>query len=538
MQDDANDDRNVIPRWHPLRATDSVELSSIKAPSQVPFETNLARLNDETKIWREERGSIAAAELFDAFVLTGDRRLLQISINKLREDKDSIPPRLRDAVISVFRKDRTPLSWRRLIAANEADESFVRNSIRIYKAHLKKYPRDGLLHTEIARLYTVLGSYEKADHHLSISRVLSPNNRYVLRSMMQFYDIVGDLHQGLKHLRRSDILRVDPWIQSAEIAAATSIGKPSMIASHKLLRLDADGLIPRSFSELAMAMATLDRTHGVKERKVFSLVRSALPSSTENGFAQAVWLSNRSTREFVNRFPDAKPSDEAYEAHVKLSLKERDFFSAAGFAELWLEDQPFSVDAMITYLNLRTMHVGPDATSIAYGRKALSLHHDNWHVMNACALLFAEAGDLENARTALSRMERQANSDGIGPFLAAAKGFVAFVEGDFLRGRYWYDEAFNISRSMKSNYLMVNALIFWLRAEAINGLLSNPLIDETTKFITRSLERVQHSEKAFLSDVWYSVQLRIASREQFDREHDDVAIAATVASCKEEPLLL
>lgn len=538
MQDEADEERNVIPRWRPLRGIEKADLASIKPASPEGFERNLARLNDEVRLWQNDSGIVAAADLFDAYLITGDRRQLRQAISALKSDRQNIPDRLRSAFSSAFRTDESPLDWRAKIAANETDENFVRQSIRLFKRQILEYPRDGLLHVEIARLYTVIGSYHKAEYHLNIAIILYPNNRYILRSMMQFYDTVGDLYQGLKNVRKSGLLKFDPWIQSAEVAAATNLGKSSVVASHKLIRLDSNGNVARHSSELAMAMATLDRLHGVKERKVFQLVRNALPHATENGFAQAVWLSNRSTREFAARFPEAHPSEDAYEARVKISMKERDFPAAAKNAEMWLKDQPFSVDALITYLNLRSIHVGPDEASLLYAKRAIHVHGDNWHVMNACVLVFAEAGDFESSRLALARMERQANSEGISAFLAAARGFLAFAEGNFVAGRGFYEEAIRLGRVAKSNYLIVDALIFWFRAEALSGLLTNEFIEQTSEIIDRSLLRIQQTEKSFLNDVWFSVKQRIASRSNIDREKNYDAIAANVAAYIEDPLLL
>jgi tetratricopeptide (TPR) repeat protein len=538
VQDDANEDRNVIPRWHPLRATERSDLSSIRPASPQAFERNLERVRDEVRLLQGQEGIEVASDLFDSFILTGDRQTLRLAFKKIKDHKDDVPERLKEAILSVFRKDQSASSWRRQIASSEADENFVRNSIRVYKKQALEYPRDGLLHVEIARLYTILGVYHKAEYHLHLARVTCPNNRYALRSMMQFFDIVGDLGQGLKYIRNSEIIKFDPWIQSAEIAAATTLGRSSSIASHKLIQLDSRGDVPRSFSELAMAIATLDRLHGVKERKVFQLVSNALSHSTENGFAQAVWLSNRSTRVFVNRFPEAKPSDDAFEARVKLCVMEKDFEAAALNARLWVEDQPFSIDAIITYLNLRAIQVGPDEASHLYAKRALVVHSENWHVMNACVLLLAEAGDFENARAALLRMERQSSSEGISAFIAAARGFLAFAEGNFQLGRVSYEEAIRISRSTKNNYLIMNALIFWFRAETLNGLLTDEFIEKTSLIIEKSLRKIIHNEKTFLNDVWLSIKRRISLREWSDREKDGDAIAATVATYIDEPLLI
>lgn len=380
MQGKSGEDRNVIPRWHPLSAIERNDLASISLPVPEIHAAEIARLTDDITIWREEGGIAAAADLFDAYLVTGDRSSLRTSIALMRRTKGEIPERLREAVATVLQKSRDPLDWRRSIAFRETDESYLRQSVAVQKRAINAFPRDSLGYLELARLYTVLGNYGKAEHNLHLARTLAPNHRIILRSTIQFYSAVGDLDEGLKIIRRADILKFDPWVQSAEIAASTILDVGSKAARKNLIDVKSDKIVARRFSELAMAMATLERANGVKERKVFQLVKAALPNSTENGFAQAIWLSNRSSREFLNRFPEAKPSEEAYEAKVDLAIRNRSFDEAAGFAELWVADQPFSIDAVIGLLNLRSIHVRPNDESKRIALRAIGMHSDNWHM--------------------------------------------------------------------------------------------------------------------------------------------------------------
>lgn len=537
MQDDSDGTRNVIPRWHPLPATERLDLASVKAVNNDLLSRGVARLTDSVSLWRDEDGIAAAADLLDAYLITGDRRTLIHAISKMRQNKADIPPRLRDTLFSIFRPIQAPQSWRRQIAQIEAEEANVRRSISVLKRHIASYPRNGLYHVELSRLYSILGVYSKAESHMRIALSLSPNNRYVLRSMVQFYDIVGDLFCGVKQLRQSDIIKFDPWIQSAEIAATTMLGKSSLVASHNLIEIGKNGNIPRKFSELAMAIASLDRLAGVKERKVFQLVKSALPNSTENGFAQAIWLSDRSSREFVKRFPDAEPSEDAFEAMVRLKMKDGDFEGAAESAEAWLEDQPFSVDAMITLLNLRAVHVSPNDNAQIYARRALTIHSDNWHVMNACALLFTECSDFQNASLALSRIERIATNEDVGPFLPAGRGFLAFALGDFLGGRRYYEDAIKLAKSQQNNFLTLNAIIFWFRSEVGNSLMSVECIRSMISLIDRSIPRIVSTDRQVISDVWNAVKRYIEGKESQGKQNDGDAIAETASAYIDDPIL-
>jgi tetratricopeptide (TPR) repeat protein len=401
---DARDERNVIPRWRPLITVEQRDLESAgKFEKQTRLSTG-ADFATELDLWRQDDDLAAAADIFDTYILTGEKKLLVEAARIAERHRKSLPPRARNALTEAFAKKVDPLERRKELASKETNHDYVRKSISIVKKRLAEFPRDALSYLEIARLYTVLGQFDKAESMLFAARAIAPDDRVILRATLQFYDIVVALEDGLKIIRKSSRIKYDPWIQSAEVATSTLLGKPSLAAKRNSVSLTKGGVIAREQTELAMALATLDRSAGVKERKIFQLVKQALPNSTENGFSQAIWLSDQSSRDFLNRFPDAKPSSEAYEAKVKLSIEQKDFQSAAEFALLWVEDQPFSADAIVEYLNLASVHTDPSEITVKWAVRSMNAHSENWSLLNACVLVFGEARDFVNAEIALNRL--------------------------------------------------------------------------------------------------------------------------------------
>src|SRR3546814_11982022 len=68
--------------------------------------------------------------------------------------------------------------------------------------------------------------------HLIAAVSVSPDDRFVLRSLTRFYTILDEPLEALKRLWASSAVRTDPWIQSAELAAAL-IAKRGTKHAHK-----------------------------------------------------------------------------------------------------------------------------------------------------------------------------------------------------------------------------------------------------------------------------------------------------------------
>jgi tetratricopeptide (TPR) repeat protein len=468
--------------------------------------------------------------MFDAAILTQDWGLLAESRNVLTNHRDRLPVRVVDALKRALTPEDDPVQKRRLLAHWERDLSYVRRSVGVYKTRVREYPRDALAHLELARLYTVLAQVDRAEFHLALARQLAPDDRYILRATLRFYDFRGDLAEGLRIIRQSDRLQHDPWIKSAELAASTLLGKASRVSKNPELAYTPDGSIDRAHSELAMALATRELEAGAKERKIFQMVRRALPSSTENGVAQAVWLSDKSSRGFEARFPDNEPGAEANEANVQLAVDRKDFTLASQHAELWLEDQPFSRDALIKYLNLRSVHLQPDKSSIEWAHLALKIHGDDWQVMNAVVLLFSESGHLDLAGKALDNLRRKVprgNQDEA--FLYAAEGFLAFANYDFGPGRTAYLKAVEIARKHRSQALIIDALMFWLRCEAKHHLISKAFYDQIAESFKAAMKKVSNTDRGFLEGIWHSIEQSVSIDDDNEPKEGDSPILETVS---------
>src|SRR5262249_6318180 len=95
------------------------------------------------------------------------------------------------------------------------------------KRLIRLNPRDSLLLTETALIYTGIGELEAAARLIRTATALSPSNRYVLRSAARFWMHARDPGQALHLLNRTPALRYDPWLLSAKVAIESAAKRPA-----------------------------------------------------------------------------------------------------------------------------------------------------------------------------------------------------------------------------------------------------------------------------------------------------------------------
>ena len=406
MQSSSKDEhRNVVPRWRSLRVTPGSELrSEVRYPDSSVFLPEA--FQSDLDIWRKESSLSAATDILDLSILTSDKTLLLEATRRIRPFLQQARPTLIDTVKRLHRPSEMSVSAISRSASLEQNEAYLRRSIAMYKRRIIDTPRDMLSYLEAARLYTTIGMYDKSEHYLRIALALCPNDRFVLRAITQFYSVVGDIGQALAPLWSSGALKYDPWIQSAEIAAAGLSSRGSRIASHAMRNVRGAKNLGVECTELALGLATLELEAGAKQRKVFQIVRSAVSQSTENALAQAVWLSEQTGRAFASRFPDIELRESAHEARTLDFAEKGMFVEASVEARFWLADQPFQSQPAIYLMNLSSVQLDDPEAVLSVARRSIRLHPTDWNVLNAALMVFARAKIMKQAFETAKSLEK------------------------------------------------------------------------------------------------------------------------------------
>jgi tetratricopeptide (TPR) repeat protein len=502
------DERNVIPRWRSPAVLSSWEISS---PRVVPGETvTIERFADDLKLWREEGSIAAAVDIYDTGILLNDKSLqLEGAGPILRQAKD-VPASL---IESVRRSLASPpdLGERHMIMArHEQSRKYLASTVRMLKQRINESSRDIVSLLEIARLQAILGQPRSAERYIRQALAIAPNNRMVLRAAVQFYRIAGDVGQILPALWRSDGIKFDPLIQSAEIAAADLAQRGSKAAKSAVRSLKGLSEVGIIRSELALAVATLEMNSGVAQRQVFRLVRAGLPHGTENAVAQAVWLGDRTARTLQSRFPDLKLADDAYEAKTLTSFDQEDYAQAVIEAKNWLLDQPFQAAPLAHICTSHAIYLLTPQEAIPYAERGVQLHSHDWTVLNAAFLVFLRSGIFDRAKSTLAQLEKVANTAQIRAFAAAGAGMLAFAHHDVFAGRRNYELAIQESKRARRPDMVFSAFIFYLLGEISAGCMDRAATEDMFIKVDALIKKVPADNHDYCARLWRALKIQMS----------------------------
>lgn len=445
-------DRHTIPRWRPSSVrVNPVELESASS-RRVPLASGTGELDLRLREWEEERTLPFAADLIGlAHVL--DR-----------------PERARDAAQFVLSQgDRASASVRRIalriLGFEEGapgdpptlDEETRRTRIRSMRQRLSEGPRNPLLWMDLAREYVIVGADEQAGRCVRIAHALAPDSRFVLRTAARFYvhraepDVAHDL------LRRSALLKLDPWVLAAEIAVAEEAGRRSHNVRLGQAIVSSGKFPPRHISELASALATLELQAGARKR-ARRLFRQSLEEPTENAVAQAMWVASH--RDALAVPEQALEVPRTFEARAWRAYHGEVWPAVLDSAWKWLRDEPFSVMPAVLGSHVAAVALEDYRMSEEFARSALRANPRDFTLQNNLAFALASGGNPEEAQRVLSHVDESTLSERDRIFFLATNGLVRYRLGDQAGGRYYYSTAIEAAETQGRRTEQVLAMLF------------------------------------------------------------------------------
>lgn len=447
--------RQVIPRWRTVRATTEageLETTNPQKPTEIES-TVVTRLRQEFELrlkdWRQEKDIAAAEELLAAAIVVGSIKVEEVlaAAHLVLNDDKALggSKEIANAIAGTVSAERhEPLS----------DETLkMRLELSRRKRLLRLYPRDGLLLTETALLYTNLGMNESAAELVKIAAAVCPDNRYVLRSLTRFWVHWGEPDKALYYLSKSGAVRQDPWLMAAQMAAEDVARKPSGFWRETRRLLSASRFTDFELAELAAASGTLHLEAGSHKlaRKLF---RRSLTAPTENAVAQAHWASRRDPS--IDASQAVTP--EAFEALTWASLLAGRPNEAVEAAANWQGIEPFSLRPAGIGSYIAVAHLGDGKIGEAFCRRGLIANRGSSALHNNLAVALAFQGKISEANTELQNIkymstftERAINF--------ATQGLIQMRSGNLVEGSRLYEAAMGIAIENKSRLL-------WCRAAA------------------------------------------------------------------------
>lgn len=523
--------RFLFPRWRSLGRTPRHELAGNQVVPRSVEPNRDDVLSRAVGDWERSPNLFNAIEVVDAALLTQNYAAAAPAARQIVSHLTAMPQVVNTAhQVLGDRPDRPDAL---LPSPAERKKEDVYRAIARMKQRLIATPRDAVSAIELARLHVLLGQSVQAMPHIERALAVAPNNRFVLRSAARYFSHLADHHRALETLWQSEAVKVDPLLQSAEIATAQAAGRSPKWATRNLKSFLAAPQVPISASELSCGLAGLELEAGSKKKIVNRLIQNSLHDPTENTLAQVITLHvcgdiSSGASEIISQFPNA------FEARSRQADYSHKYIDAVKWTWEWLRDEPFSTQASVVGANLCSIFLNDHAQALQFADFGLLANPGNRHLLNAKFLSLTFTNRLIEAEALLPSLDRHKHSREFAPFIFAARGLLCFRQNRHSDGAAYYERALEAARAIDNASLVVRACIYWFQEEVRAMRVSGAEFHEIVTTLDDHISAVRPSGD--LSQIWTAMKMRVA-------EEGRVATLPTIRSTRhrfdlsKEPLL-
>lgn len=438
--------RRVVPKWRSSAITAGMpEARATRSGVRPDLAVELAAA--QSAFERQQVTPIASELMFLANE-AGHTELAIIAANKILESSPTI-------------KSQRLLEFAQRVVdgegpASSASGNFVQEARKLLAIDY----RNPVLLIDVARELTVHHHERSAERYIRAAIALAPQSRFVVRSAARFYLHVGEHERAHSVLLRSPLVHHDPWVQASEIAVATVRGRNSVLARKSLRAFSESKGSPIHHAELISAVATVELNSGA-EKSAKKLFQRSLSSPNDNSLAQAEWAAQR-----LNLVVDSQAllAPMSFEAHSKNAYRRLLLEDAIRYGLEWAADEPFAARPAESLGHFYCV-VGDYAK--AHEQFARILRFDESERFGQqLNLLFTRIhlGDTDEAFQSLMKLSAHPQAITHTAHLAANLGALAYVTGDHLIGREYYNRAIQIARAKQEPFTEAIARAYYARA--------------------------------------------------------------------------
>jgi tetratricopeptide (TPR) repeat protein len=277
-------------------------------------------------------------------------------------------------------------------------------------------------------------------------------------------------------IRKSEIVKYDPWILSTEIALSTIRKRHSRFIKKGIDIVFSDNFSPFNITELATSIGTLEFYNGSKKNTKKFLNR-AIISPNDNTSAQIEWLMH------IDNILSFNPTDfqlmNNYEALALDNFYNSNWDIALDNAAFWLCDLPFSKRPIILGSHIAGSILDKQKTAREFLRAGLKSHPNDAQLINNLAYSLALENRLDEAEKYIQKVTNIQNiKDSTKICLTATKGIINFRKGNTDVGRKLYLNAIEEAKSKKFEYYNWLAILNFAREELlINSEYSDSIMN-------------------------------------------------------------
>jgi tetratricopeptide (TPR) repeat protein len=453
-------DRHIIPRWVPSVLRLNISEFSPGKPRQVKWDPDLGELKLRQQEWEENRGDAFAADLMGVALVLGEPNAASAAALSVLQDKKESSDELTGIARRILGMETG--SIRDGTQRGSQARAEVGSRIHDMRTQLRDGPFNPLLWTDLALAWATLGEVDKAEKCLRIANNLAPHQRFILRAAARFYVHRDRPDVALNLLRRSPLVKTDPWVLSAEVAISDIVGKasPSIKIARSMLGDQKFSL--GHLSELASALGTLEASAGAR-RRARKLLEQSLESPTENAVAQATWVGNE-----IGNFDlpeEVFDVDHAFEARALRCYYEQRWREAVECSLKWQGDEPFSMGPAMLGSHLASAVLEDYDLSARMARQGLVANPKDFGIANNLAFALACNGEVSEGARILDAIDSKALSDLHKIFYFATSGLIRFRLGEHEKGREFYRKAVDLASGTPLERERAKALLYFAREE-------------------------------------------------------------------------
>lgn len=500
----ASDRRNVIPRWQSLADSPPYELRSSEQVSQPELQYSTKAALDQ---WSRDRKLDTAFGVLENAFVTSDREEVKRAAEYVIDPKNDANTLYVDLAKTILREVD-----KRSEITSPSDNH--RRAIASLRKRLLLSPDDALSAIEIARIQTSLGQLKAAKKHVERALRTAPENRYILRSAARYYWHIDEKEQALGTLRSARSLRVDPWLQSCEVAFCDLLDRTPHWGRKRLRELKNRTAGQISTSELAAGLGAWELNHGSSKaaKKLFS---NSMLAPTENALAQATWTKSHSLLPTLD-VPVTRLNDP--EANLYESYQRRDVQGVLNSATRWLDREPYSSRAASNGSSAALSLTSNPARAIEYCDRGLHANPNDFTLLNNKCVAAVRLLDFELAASLVRKIKGISTDEDKEIFLFAIDGLTAFRSGAILDGRFNYMRACEIAAEKKDFRLTARAVMFWMEEEAVAGTMELSEMMPVIELIDDRASTLNRAEFGF-EFTWQQTRDRIkAQLTEHDRQ--------------------
>ena len=469
MNREDNIDRIPVPKWKALDQTPTSELASAKGlkPDHLVASGRAERAYALYERWRASPSLNNALELLDSSLFTEDLGLFSDAASQVLSNQSST-----HASKIVAQNILDPRAFRQSRRRAESCSNDVFEKIASNKSELRQNMRNALLHTEQARLYTVIGELDAAEKSFALALGIAPNNRHVLRSYSRFMFHTGETEIARKRLLGTSSIKHDPWLQAAEIALSEVSGVGSNTASIATSAMSQDRVPLEHRSELASALATLEYASG-NRKKFKKRLGESLLEPTDNALAQVMWYAREPG-------PDME-IEESFEPSILLALRRsrealtysylqaKKWKEAVSSFRSWQSEEQFSSHIAVQGSYYAVAFAADHRAAVELCKNAQNANRDSAMLFNNLCVAHRRLGEVEHAETALTSLKSAARNWREDPTYLATDATMQFARQSPDLARNHYVKALEICSDRDDTTLRERVKMHWIWDEVRSG---------------------------------------------------------------------